>query len=448
MTGDLLGLIQRSVEDPSAQGPGAQGIARTIGALITAGSIGPGDCLPTVRSVAQALGVSSSTVSTAWRLMQDHGLIQTDRRRGTTVRSSRGSIDGRYWQVPVPAGTLDLDLSTGTPDPTLLPDLGAILNRIHTDVAVSSYVDAPVLPALEAELRRRWPFEPAHLTVVDGAQDALDRLVAAIIRIGDTVIVEQPTFPPLLDMLEIAGASVIGVPLDSDGLQLGALAEAAAASPTALIMQPRAHNPSGVSTTPERAAAISDLLGPEVWVIEDDHSGDVAGVDLASVSAHRPGRSLFIRSFSKSHGPDLRIAAVGGAAGPLRTLERRRSLGPSWTSRLVQRLLLEMLTDPLIEADIARAGETYRRRHETLVEALATHGVDAPAGTGLNLTVTVRDEQTAVVFLAANGIGVAPGRPFVAEQPSTRPDFIRLSIGNLPDDVDGLAATVAEAAGR
>lgn len=437
--GELLGRIAASVTDLSAQG-----IARAISSLISGGAIGPGDRLPTVRSVANELGVSSSTVSAAWRLMQDHGVIFTDRRRGTTVRSSRGSIEGRYWQVPVPAGTFETDLSTGTPDQVLLPDLGAILHRIHADVAVGSYLQAPVLPELEAELRNRWPFNPEHLTVVDGAQDALDRLIGATIRIGDKVIVEQPTFPPLLDMLELAGAEIIGIPLDDEGMRVDLLSRAIATQPTAIILQPRAQNPSGVSMSAERVQELKDLIDDDVFVIEDDHSGDASGVALNSLATARPQNSVLIRSYSKSHGPDLRIAAIAGAAAPLRTLERRRSLGPSWTSRLTQQILLEMLTDPEIEAQVTHAATIYQQRRRNFVQALADRGVELHVGAGLNMAIPVRDEQVAVIYLAAHGIGAAPGRPFMVDQSSN--DFIRLSIGSYSGDLHALAGKVAEAA--
>lgn len=438
-TASVLSLITEHVADASAQG-----IARAISGLITANLIKPGDQLPTVRAVAAALGVSSSTISASWRLMQNHGVISTDRRRGTTVRTSRGSIEGRYWQVPVPQGTLDIDLSTGTPDPDLLPDIGVILHRIHAKVAVGSYLDAPVLAELEIELRRQWPFEPEHLTVVDGAQDALDRLIGVVVQIGDRVIVEQPTFPPLLDMLELAGAEVIGVPLDDQGMKIDALATALRSKPAAMILQPRAHNPTGVTMSADRAQAIAEMLGDETWVIEDDHSGDAAGIALACISALRPERSLLIHSYSKSHGPDLRIAAIAGAAAPLRQLERRRSLGPSWTSRLTQQILLEMLTDPAIQKQVAFAADTYGQRRRDFVAALGVHGVTIPVGAGLNMALPVYDEQSAVIYLAAHGIGAAPGRPFLVE--ALDYDFIRLSIGSYRGDPETLAATVAAAA--
>ena len=68
-----------------------------------------------------------------------------------------------------------------------------------------------MLPQLEEALRHRWPFVPEELTVVDGAMDALDRIAQVVVRLGDRVIVEHPTFPPLLDLLEKIGADVIGM---------------------------------------------------------------------------------------------------------------------------------------------------------------------------------------------------------------------------------------------
>ena len=96
--------------------------------------------------------------------------------------------------MPVEPGALAVDLSTGTPDPALLPDLGGALLQATDDHQVTSYLDRPVLPALEVELRRRWPFDPGRITLLDGAQDALDRLIDATVNFGDRVIVETPTF--------------------------------------------------------------------------------------------------------------------------------------------------------------------------------------------------------------------------------------------------------------
>lgn len=440
MSDDLLESIRARIDQPTARG-----VATTIGALVSDGTIAPGDRLPTVRSLAGTLGVSSSTIADAWRILADHGVITTDRRRGTTVRTARADLSGRYWQVPVEPGTIDLDLSTGTPDAELLPPLGPVLRRIHADVGVTSYVDRPILPELEAHLLDRWPFAPEALTVVDGALDALDRIVGAIVRFGDTVVIENPTFPPLIDLVEQAGARVIGVGLNADGPDPHQLADALAQDPVAVFVQPRAQNPTGATLTARSAARLAELIEPSrALVVEDDHSGAAAGVALASIGQLLPDRTIHVHSFSKSHGPDLRIAAVGGPEAPIDAIVRRRQLGPSWTSRLLQQILVALLEDPGTDELIDHAATQYQLRRTELTAALADHGIEVVTGHGLNMWVPVSDEQRAVVALAAQSTGVAPGRPFCVGESAA--DHIRVSLGEARGDFETIAARIANAA--
>ncbi len=420
-------------------------IATSIAQAIRAGEFAAGSTLPTIRGLANALHTSPSTVSDAWRTLRHHGLIETDRRRGTTVRADWPFGSERWWHVPVASGTLELDLSTGTPDPTLLPDLGAALARVRLDHQVTSYLDRPLLPALEEELRSRWPFDAAAITMLDGAQDALDRIITLTIGLGDRVVVETPTFPPLLDMLELAGAEIIGVPVDAQGLDPDGLAAALAEPIRAIFLQPRAHNPTGAAITTARAATIAELLEPTATlIVEDDHSGDVAGVPLVSLGQWLPDRTIHIHSFSKSHGPDLRLAAVGGAAGPISAIVRRRQLGPSWTSRLLQQVLLALLTDRDAQVAVATAAELYLERRRALGAALEQRGLRInPLGTGLNLWVPVADEQSTVVALAALGVGVAPGRPF--EVTPSVIGHVRVTVSTLDEPTQLADAIVAAA---
>src|SRR3954452_9967574 len=209
----LLALIAGAVDDRSARG-----IAAAVGRLVTAGELPPGTRLPTVRDVARELGVSPTTVSEAWGSLARAGAIQTRGRSGTYVSSPSGRQRLRYTQLGrSPAGP-SWDLSTGVPDHELLPGLTGALKRIGDGRLTTSYLDAPVLPALETALRARWPFPPERLTVVDGALDALDRIIGVTVRFGDRVLVENPAFPPLLDLLDAVGAIVIGVPLGPCGV--------------------------------------------------------------------------------------------------------------------------------------------------------------------------------------------------------------------------------------
>jgi DNA-binding transcriptional MocR family regulator len=171
----------------------AQGIAAGIGRLITAGDLPVGSRLPTVRALAAELDVSPTTVSEAWRALSAAGAIEPQGRRGTFVRHVPGPGAGqRYRRVTEGPGRFALDLSTGTPDPDLLPDLGRLVARVGTSDLTSSYLDPPVLPALEDALTARWPFPPEALTVVDGATDAVDRVAREVVRLGDRVVVEHP----------------------------------------------------------------------------------------------------------------------------------------------------------------------------------------------------------------------------------------------------------------
>ena len=423
-------------------------IAASIGMLVSRGDLQPGDQLPTVRSLADQLQVSSSTVADAWRLLTHHGVITTARRNGTTVRAARADMSGRFWKVPANTSSGTLDLSTGTPDTELLPSLVPVVSRLSTDITITSYIDRPVLAELEDALHERWPFAAEAITVLDGALDALDRLITATVSFGDTVVVEDPTFPPILDMLERAGVHICGVPMDHEGIQLASLRDALGQAPKLAILQPLAQNPTGISMTPERAAAVADLfrtISPETWIIEDNHIGDLDPGVSVTLGSYLPDRVVHVHSFSKSHGPDLRIAAVGGAEAPINEVIDRRRLGPSWTSRLIQSVLLALISSNEVIETVGNAAEAYATRRATLVNGLAAGDVDVGEPEGLNLWVPVADGQRAVVALALDGIGVAAGAPFQLD--SSRPTkHIRVSIGNARRDHDRIISAIANVA--
>ncbi|MDH4278903.1 MAG: aminotransferase class I/II-fold pyridoxal phosphate-dependent enzyme [Acidimicrobiia bacterium] len=422
----------------------AEGIARAIGRLVTDGELEAGDKLPPIRTVATHLGVSSSTVAAAWSVMRRHGLIHTDRRRGTTVRPFASHGRNRYWQVPNTGRRLDLDLSTGTPDPELVPPLEPILAKVQADLGITSYLDPPVLPDLDSELRRRWPYDPPALTVVDGANDGLDRVIASVVRLGDVVVVEDPTYPMLLDQLELAGAEIVGVALDDEGPRLDELAQAIDRQPAALVIQTGGHNPTGTLLTRVRAKAIAKLVaGTETVVIEDDHLGAVADDPVVSLGSELPDQVFRIQSYSKTYGPDLRVAAVTGPVDGIDTIQRRRQMGPGWTSRLIQRILLELFADDAVGELVAEAAQIYSLRRHSLGRELNNRDVQVQVGEGLNLWVPVGSEQLATVGLAAEGIGVSPGAPFRVQNSEPH---IRVTATNVRSDFTAVADAISAAA--
>jgi DNA-binding transcriptional MocR family regulator len=447
----LLGLIADAIDDRSARG-----IAAAMSRLVTAGSLPTGARLPTVRDVARELGVSPTTVSEAWRSLTRAGAIQTRGRSGSFVanpavlrqRLRYAQLGARVGGLDAPAATVASDLSTGVPDHDLLPSLTDALRRIGDGRLTTSYLDAAVLPQLEEALLRRWPFPPQRLTVVDGALDALDRITAAVVRLGDHVLVENPTFPPMLDLLEAVGATIVGVPVDEHGIRPGELAAALSAhAPVALYLQPRAHNPTGVSMTRARAGELARILAghPGVTVVEDDHAGDIAIAPVVSLGRHLPDRTVHVSSFSKSHGPDLRLAAIGGPVGVVTAVTDRRLLGPGWSSRVLQAVLVDLLADPSTVEQVALARRAYAHRRDALLAALHARGVTATAADGINLWMAVDNQQVAMLTLAAHGIAVAPGAPF--EVSPLGSDHVRVTVGLVREGFDDLAEILAEAAG-
>jgi DNA-binding transcriptional MocR family regulator len=411
--------------------------------MISAGTLDVGARLPTVRELSRQLGVSPTTVSEAWRSLTNVGAIETRGRNGTFVRRPAGpGGPRRYRQVTEGPGHFALDLSSGTPDPALLPDLGPVFGKVSRQSLTSSYLDQPVLPALAAEIESTWPFPPAALTVVDGALDALDRVGTEVLRLGDRVIVEHPTFPPILDLLDRLDCEAVGVDVDEEGLVLDQLDAAIGAgrgpgrndsasdrAPSAVFLQPRAHNPAGIAMTDRRAEAIAGMLaGTSIMVIEDDHANTISSAPLVSLGRWLPERTVHIRSYSKSHGPDLRLAAVGGAGDVVTAVANRRLLGPGWSSRILQALLLELLRDSATGEIMARARQTYAERRSIVTDVLVANGIAVSGTDGINLWMGVEDERSAVVGLAARGIGVAPGGPFLVRPDA---DHIRVTVGLL-----------------
>jgi DNA-binding transcriptional MocR family regulator len=423
----------------------SRGLADAVSEAIRDGSLAPGDRLPSIRAVAGGLQLSPTTVSAAWSLLSRAGAIETDGRRGTRVATDDRGTPRRYRQAVDTRTRFTLDLATGVPDPALLPDLGPALRGLRMDRSRTSYLDDPVAPELADLLREQWPYVPELITVVDGAMDALDLIASTLLRFGDRVAVEDPCFPPLLDLMEAVGVRALGVAVDEQGMVASSLRAALATGVRAVVLQPRAQNPTGVSLSQGRADELAEALRDHgTLVIEDDSAGAIAESAAISLGSWIPDQTIHIRSFSKSHGPDLRLAAVSGRESLLAKVTERRLLGQGWTSRLLQSLLADLLTRPASVTAVERARAEYARRRAAIVADLGQAGLEVPAFDGINLWLPVADESAALVRLASRGIGAAAGRPFASSE-NPQP-HLRITVGLIADHHAELAQELAAAA--
>ena len=199
--------------------------------------------------------------------------------------------------------------------------------------------------------------------------------------------------------------------------------------------------------TKRRAKVLADIIGraaaPPI-VVEDDHSGDIATGTLVSLGQWLPATTVHIRSYSKSHGPDLRLAAVGGAGDVVAAVANRRLLGPGWSSRILQAVLFEMLDDPAtIDAVDAARAEYARAAGRRCAPCSMRMVCPPPAPRGSTCGCGSATSASALLTLAAQGIGAAPGEPFMvrADHP-----HIRVTVGLVDDADHHVAEQLAEAA--
>jgi DNA-binding transcriptional MocR family regulator len=425
--------------DYEVGGSRASDIAASIEAAITHGRLTPGSRLPPVRELADQLGVNANTAASAYRLLRDRGTVETRGRHGTQVRE-RPATSPASLSLAIPLGAIDL--STGNPDPALLPHLSPRpVTRPHL------YGEPVLDPALRRHAERllaRDGVDGEHILCTFGALDGIDRLLGAHLRPGDAVAVEDPGWRHFRDLLAAERLNPLPVPVDDAGPDPVALGRALAAGAKAFILTTRAQNPYGAIVSEQRArqlrAALRDY--PDVLTIDDDHGADVtAGPPhpLAEATRHW----AYVRSASKAYGPDLRIALVAADAITHDRVAGRFRLTSRHVSRIIQSTWADALADHMTQRLLHNAAERYDERRGALIEALAARGVEAHGRSGLNVWVTVPDESAALSALLAAGFAAAPGAWFrIRTGPGLRITTAALEPGQSERIADAVAAAV------
>ncbi|MEX0887548.1 MAG: PLP-dependent aminotransferase family protein [Phycisphaeraceae bacterium] len=318
-----------------------EAVADHVAALIDAGTLRPGERTPSVRQLCRQLGVSTSTVMEAYRLLESRGRVRARPQSGYFVRESAAPVlsepapstpGDRAQPVTVSSlaaslaariGSADvLQLGAAVPAPELLPlqtlsRLYARLAREHRDTA-HGYIPPPGYLPLRRQIAKRLieagcTRSPDDVLITNGATEAVQLCLRAVTTAGDTVAVESPTFYGSLETLESLGLHALEVPTNPrDGMNLDALAAAMQGGTVkAVLLSTNFANPLGTLMPEASKRRLVELAAAhQVPIIDDDIYGDLSYAPprpaaLAAFDTH--GWVVSVGSLSKIVSPGLRI---------------------------------------------------------------------------------------------------------------------------------------------
>lgn len=441
-------------------------IARAVVGDIRSGRLRPGDALPGSRRLARSLGVHRNTVLAAYDELIAEGWLWTRAAGGTFVASeppspalSQPSAPTRIAErpgyplpeplppdlpPPYPPGTLVL--ARGAPDVRLVPttELARAYRRVllREGPALLAYGDPAGHPRLRAALAsmlsaaRGIAATAETVMVTRGSQMALDLAARALVAPGDTVAVEALGHPPAWRAFRLAGARLVPIELDREGLRVEALAEALARHPIrAVYLTPHHQFPTAVVMPADRRRALLELArAHRLAIIEDDydHEFHYDGKPILPLASRDPaGTVLYVGTLSKILAPGLR---TGFVAAPPPVIERMASLrvvSDLQGDLLAECALAELFQDGELGRHVRRMRGIYRARRDALVAALRAElgsvlEIDVPSG-GMALWARVApgiDLDAWSRRALACGVAFRPGRVYDFRGAS-RP-FIRL----------------------
>ena len=465
-----------------------QQLVDLISGAIESGELAPGEQLPPSRALAELAGVNHLTAVRAYRRLREQGLVSAHVGRGTFVRGAAGAgqskavPDSIAWQryaLPDREETLGdrvlaemhrqatahdlIPLSVGYPSARIFPvaemraATAAVMDE-EPDRALQ-YSDVQGLPQLAEQIaalsaERGAPEDPRDVLVTSGAAQALSLATRAILRPGDVVACEDPSFMSVIRGVSLPGVRVLGVPVDEDGLDVDALEALIARTDVRMVaIQPRLHNPTGRDLSPERRSRLLALARRHgFFILEDGVYGDLRleGVALPSLRAEAPAHVVYCDSLSKTVGGGLRAGWVAASGPVLERIVAAKRGADIHSPTLTQLIVARYLASGAHAAQAERARRFYRAGRDVLCEAIDEHlGPIAshvhPLGGGhvwVTLDVAL-DERELTEEAVRRGVAYAPGGAMSIER--TRELSMRLSYSYLEPEqlVEGVRRIAA-----
>jgi DNA-binding transcriptional MocR family regulator len=460
-------------------------VSRRILHLIDKGVYKIGDRIPSVRALSHQLSVSISTVTEAYRLMEDQGRIEARPQSGYYVRPYLPHLpEPKISQpicepTPVSSGELVmrvmrdtanprlLQLGAAIPNPELLPlaklsrSLTAVLRKNKN---LGSSYDAPLgCESLRIHVARRalgagCELAPDQIITTVGGAEALTLCLQAVCRSGDTIAIESPMFYGVLQAIESLGLKALEIPTHPrDGISLEALRDALEQNDVrACLVIPNFNNPLGSCMPDENKKALAELLAArDIALIEDDVYGELYfGSERPKVvkAFDKTGNVMLCSSFSKTVAPGYRVGWV--AAGRFQPqVEYLKFVRNVSTPVPTQMAVAAFLESGGYDHHLRHIRRIYAKQVGLMAQAVARYfpentKVTRPQG-GYVLWVEMPSHVDSVELYRMalhSGVTLAPGPIFSAQQKYS--NFIRLNAAfwseKVKDAIENLGRLAAE----
>lgn len=448
--------------DPSSDTPLYKQLAGAVSGLIERGAIASGEKLPPTRELADQLGLNRATISAAYSLLEESGMIEGHVGRGSFVaaRESSPAIARTDWDSILPplqesaAGSpheIEISFANSRPSPEDFP-LASF--RRSAKQVIDSEEAAGILqlgaphgyPPL-----RRYLLEEARssglarasddLIITNGCQQALDLLARLFAREGNAIAVEDPVYHGLLRVFSRAGAQLLPVPVDSGGLDVDAFEEVARSQrPRVLMVTPSFQNPTGATLSLERRKRIVDIARRYgVAIVENDIYSELryCGKPLPSLKElDSTGHTILLRSYSKVSFPGLRVGWVIAPRAVAARLADAKRLSDLHSDQLSQAVLLRFAESGELAKHLERTRRAGAERLNAVIRALKRYlppgaTFTRPEG-GMNLWIELPAPLTASHLLSRveeRGVSFLPGHYFSLRRGQAR--GLRISFGGL-----------------
>jgi 2-aminoadipate transaminase len=286
---------------------------------------------------------------------------------------------------------------------------------------------------------------PEQVMLTNGSMEGAALLFRFLLERDDQVVVEQPSYDRTLLLLDRQGAKRIGVPLESDGADVEAIAEVTAGRDIRLVhVIPNHHNPAGCTMSAEKKLRLVGLAHDRGFnLFEDDPYRLISFEESAGqtmIGMDEADRVIHASSFSKTVAPGVRVGYLVGPAGEIGALAKQANESYISPNMLAEAIVYELCRSGGLEENVKVVNAALRERRDALVKALGEHIPEArfvvPEG-GYFLWLDLNEDVDSKALLAEakeEGVTFVAGPDFMLEGGSSS---LRLSFAPVPaDEVD------------